>query len=394
MLTLSAPVFKETNEDGELNYTEPELIEKASNNYEEETGMKLNIEHLIERDDYGKPIEVKEKIFEPKKFTIKNEDGEEEKDEDDKAAENASAESSDNESSSGTCNLQQIEYDVQQEKEDIEKKSLENIQYKAEYSSQSITEVDQKIIDKLEDTDFHIKNNYYYENKEFGLFDRKEVGQMIKYTKDIEKALIGYNGKTKRINPAKRLSNKDICTDISDRIYIGRDYVNGKFIDQNLVIDGSGSMSGEPMNNAIKLAFIFNKLSQSGLLEGKIILTETSQNFVIDMPVADEVILSLGGTGGGEGLARTLDTHIDKLRHKNVVVVTDGDLVEEPIPDTFWDQHRINPLGVYVNESVKYEDLPGYDRNMSRWFPKSIIRNNFEDLVQKLIQVGLKASKK
>ena len=54
----------------------------------------------------------------------------------------------------------------------------------------------------------------------------------------------------------------------------------------------------------------------------------------------------------------------------------------------------MNCIGVYVNESVKSENLPGYDKNMSRWFKKTIIRNSFEDMVQKLIQIGLKATKK
>ena len=74
--------------------------------------------------------------------------------------------------------------------------------------------------------------------------------------------------------------------------------------------------------------------------------------------------------------------------------MTDGDLVEEPIPEKFWDKGRMTCVGMYINESVKAEELPGYDKGMSRWFPRTIIRNSFEEAVNKMIALGLRASKK
>ena len=149
-----------------------------------------------------------------------------------------------------------------------------------------------------------------------------------------------------------------------------------------------------PIKNAVKTMYIFNKLAQQGLVEGNIILSEGSEYKVLKMPVHDDVILAIGGTGGSEGLNKTITSNIDILKNRNLIVITDGDIVDEPLNPTYWDKNRINCIGMYVNEEIKTEDLPGYDKNLLRWFPKKIIRNSFDEMVQKLIQIGLKASTK
>ena len=389
-LTMAAQEYREVDEDGTKNVIEAELVDNAVKKIENYTGDTLPIAEDIERNEFDEPIALKDdkELFETKKYTAVKADGEEEKDDDDKAAD-ASGAGEDGSCSTGTVNVQQINDDVDQEKEDLKTVQMEQ-EYNAEYTSQSITDTEQKTLDDLK------KTTFYYGRYGDGesIIKPKEKLELNKYVQDIAKALRGYDGKVKRINPAKRLSSKDICNDISDKIYIGKDYVNGKFIDQNIVVDCSGSMGGDPIRDAIKLCYVFNKLAQEGLLEGHIILTESSENRCIEMPVHDQIIESLGGTGGGEGLTKTLVKYKDKLRNKNVIVMTDGDLVEEPIPNDFWDKGRMNAVGMYINRSVKAEDLPGYDRGMTRWFPKTIIRNSFDQAVQKLIQLGLKASKK
>ncbi len=392
MLTMAAQEYKEIDEDGNTNVIEAELVDNAVKKIESYNGETLPIADEIVRNEYDEPVSMKDdkEIFETKKYTAVKKDGEEEKDDDDKAAEDASAscDSEDGSSSTGTVNVQQINDDANQEKEDMKMIQMEQ-EYKAEYTSQSITDTEQEVVDDLKASRF-----YFGRYDSGGIIGPKEKVELNKYVQDIAKALRGYDGKVKRINPAKRLSSKDICNDISDKIYIGKDYVNGKFIDQNIVVDCSGSMGGDPIKDAIKLCYVFNKLAQEGLLEGHIILTESSENRCLEMPVHDDIISVLGGTGGGEGAYRTLSKYMPKLRGKNMVFMTDGDLVEEPIPNEFWSKNRINCVGMYINKSVKAENLPGYDKGMSRWFAKTIIRNSFDSAVQKLIQLGLRASKK
>jgi len=390
MLTMAAGEYRETDEDG-TTILEAELVDKAVKKVEEYTGDVLPIKDEIEYDDYENPVSMKDDkaMFEPKKFAKVKADGSEDKDEDDEAAKEAAEyEEGSGTSSSGTCTMQSIQDDIEQEKK--ENAQILEQQYKAEYTSQSITATEQKVIDDIKSSTFYYGR--YGDGK--SILEPKVKVELNKYVNDIAKALRGYNGKVKRLNPAKRLSAKDICNDISDKIYIGKSYVDGKFIDQNIVVDCSGSMGGDPIRDAIKLCYVFNKLAQEGLLEGSIILTESGERKHLEMPVHDDIINVLGGTGGGEGLTKTLQAYKSVLRGKNVIIMTDGDLVEEPIPDKFWDEGRMNALGVYVNKSVKAEDLPGYDRGMSRWFPKTIIRNDFGEMVQKMIQLGLKASKK
>jgi len=392
MLSMAAEEFRETNESGDLNTLEAELIDKAVKKVEDFSGETLAVKDDIEYDDFGQPEKLKDdkQLFEPKKYAAVKADGTEETDEDDDAAKEAkeSCDSDEHTSSSGTVNVQEINDEADQDRQEMKDAAAQR-EYHAEYTSQSITDTDQKTFDEVKGSVFDY--NHYGDE---AIIDPKTKSELNRYVADITKALSGYDGKVKRLNPAKRLSAKDICNDISDKIYIGKSYVDGKFIDQNIVVDCSGSMCGSPIEDAIKLCYVFNKLAQNDLLEGSIVLTESGQNMAITMPVHDSIIEQLGGTGGGEGLTKTLNKHKDLLRGKNVIVMTDGDLVEEPIPNDFWQKGRMSCIGMYINKSVKYEDLPGYDKGMNRWFPRTIIRNSFEEGVQKLIQLGLKASKK
>ena len=149
-----------------------------------------------------------------------------------------------------------------------------------------------------------------------------------------------------------------------------------------------------PIENAVKMAFIFNELAKNGLLEGNVILSEGSEYKVLKLPVHDDVIMAIGGTGGSEGLSKSIEANKNILKNKNLIVITDGNIVDEPLERIFWEKNKINAIGVYINEEIKTEDLPGYDKNLLRWFPKKIVRNNFDEMVQKLIQLGLRASKK
>ena len=388
-LALAAKEFVETDEGGETNVLEAELIDNASKRYEDETGIGLDVEDLIERDDFGQPESTTKQVFAPKGYKASPAD----KDDDDEAAEEASAaceSGSAGEGESGgsqPVSLQAVQDEVNAEE------SMQQVQvnesYAAQYTSQSITDAEQKEVSNIESSTFAVGR---YGDSEI-LSDKVKV-ELMREVNDIAKELKGYEGKTKRYNPAKRLSSKDICNDVSDKIYIGKDPINGKYIDQSLVIDCSGSMSGAPIRDAIKMAFVFNKLAQLGFLEGDIILTESSNNMKIKMPAHDKIIEAIGGTGGGEGLTKTLDKYVKDLRGKNVLVMTDGDLVEEPIPEKFWDKGRMTCVGMYINEAVAAEELPGYDKGMSRWFPRTIIRNSFSEAVQKMISMGMRASTK
>ena len=387
-MLMAADEYRELDEDGNT-ILEAELIDKAVKKVEDYTGDILPIKDEIEYDDYEQPVSLKddETIFKPKKFSKVKSDGSTEEDEDDKAANESGNEDGEESIQQATVNAIDINDDVEQEKQEQQK--IMQQQYEAEYTSQSITDEEQKVIDDLKDSTF-----YYGRYNEKTMLSSKDKAELKKYVNDIAKALRGYNGKIKRINPAKRLSSKDICSDISDKIYVGNSYVDGKFIDQNLVIDGSGSMSGKPMYNAMKLCYVFNKLAQEELVEGHIILSESHEYKVLEMPVKDEILDVLGSTGGSEGLYKTIIANKNILQNKNMICISDSSITDEPLSKEFWSKNKINALGVYVNEDVKDNNLQGYDTNMKRWFGKSIVRNNFEDMVQKLIQLGLKASTK
>ncbi len=393
-LVLSAPEYRESNENGDLNFTEAQVFEEASKRSEGLTGTPLDIERYIERDEYGQVESAKEELFEPKRYSTKGSkpDGDEEAA--GEAKEACKSDGSESGSSTATVEMQSIDDEVSQEQKEMKEMQV-NQDYQAQYASQSITDSEQKVVDDIKKSCFYVgqyNDEMDYEN--YGILTKKVIVELDRKVKEIAKSLQGYNGKVKRITPSKRLSSKDICNDNSDRIYVGKSYVDGKHIDMNLVVEASGSMGGAPIANGIKMIYVFNKLAQQGYVDGSVLLTESSEYKMLEMPMHDDIVKAMGGTGGAEGIKKAIDKNVTELRNKNAIVMTDGDICEEPIDPKFWEKNRINCIGVYVNEDVKAEDLPGYDKNMSRWFTKTIIRNSFDEMVHKVIQLGLRASTK
>ena len=150
-LVLSAPEYRESNEEGDLNLIEAEVIESASKHHEEVTGIPLEIEHLVERDDFEQVTGMKDEkdMFEPKKFTAVKSDGEEEKDDDDEAA--ASCENPETGAGDGgttSVSMQEISDEVNQEETEI-REYQEQHEFKSEYTSQSITDTEQKVVDDI-----------------------------------------------------------------------------------------------------------------------------------------------------------------------------------------------------------------------------------------------------
>jgi hypothetical protein len=156
----------------------------------------------------------------------------------------------------------------------------------------------------------------------------------------------------------------------------------------NFLIDCSGSMSGEPIKNAVAITYIFNQLAKAGHLQMTVLYSESSNNYKLELPVDDSEILSLHLTGGAEGLTRTINKHVDNIRGVNMICLTDGNLADEGIDKKFWDKNRIVTTGVYVNKKAK--SLTEYTGNLNKWFNHSLVRRDVNELIQALIRIGLK----
>ena len=373
-LTLSADEYQDEDKRTEAQYIDDALKTLSKYSFQE-----LNIKKQIEYNEFKEPVNIKGSYFDKKIFTVEEKEQEKEHQENKDKGEPENKSEPKGESEVG-CNLSDVKNEVKNEKQ-----QQQEIKHKAQYASQKLDKQQMKIVEDLENSAFN--------NGGRKLISLDEKKKLTKQANEIIKSLKGYKGKTKRMNPSKRINSKAICSDNTEKIYVGKSLTDGKFIDMNIVCELSGSMSGSPIQNAVKIIYLFNKIAQAGYLEGHIILTKSNNVFEVKMPVADEVIDKINYTSYAEGIAEGMDKHTNILRNKNVIVITDSDICEKPIPDDFWDKHRINAIGMYINESVKNEELVGYDKNMYRWFKKVIIRNSFDDAINKIIHLGLKASK-
>lgn len=222
---------------------------------------------------------------------------------------------------------------------------------------------------------------------DYSILKKKEIINLNNLTKKLVKAFRGVGGKSLNITPRKHISAKALATD-KDRMYVKKKEAVGKHIKMNLVIDMSGSMGGSPMKNAVSICYLFNKLAQQGFVTGGIFYSSCSEHYAVQMPVSDAEVLSLNNTRSSEGLARTTEHYKDRLKNMNLICITDGDIVDEPIKKEFWHKNKIVSTGVYVNNSI--DDVLSYSGKMDKWFNHSLVRPSLEDLIQLLVRMGLK----
>lgn len=208
-------------------------------------------------------------------------------------------------------------------------------------------------------------------------------------SKKIVKSFNGRISKLNTSNPSKKIRCKVLSTDTTEKIYQNKRGENGKHLKVNLIIDMSGSMSGKPVQNAVEMIYIFNELALSKKLTGCVIWSESSNRAKSTFPMPRDFIKRMLSTGGGEGLGRNLKPYIKELREADEnICMTDGQLSDDAILKSFCEKEKIRITGVYVNENAK--DLTEYTGSLNRWFTRSLVRRNMEELTEKLIQLGLR----
>lgn len=225
----------------------------------------------------------------------------------------------------------------------------------------------------------------FHSNK--SILTQKDLIALEPKVKQLLKAFQGVGGTVKLVTPTKRMSSKDIACD-RDKCYIRKTGATGKHIKMNLLIDMSGSMSGSPVKNAVRLVYLFNQLAKQGYVTMSVLYSTTSTNFKLTLPASDSEILALCATQSAEGLAKTIHAHADTIRGTNTICITDGDIVDEPIDKMFWAKHKSISTGVYVNKSVT--NYAEYSGKLNKWFNHSIVRKSLDELIEWLIRVGLK----
>lgn len=255
----------------------------------------------------------------------------------------------------------------------------------------------------FEDTDLNISDSLpkdfpknvfmdcqYYEDINIKL--KKEEPHLKALANQIAKSFKGRISRLNTVAPSKRLNTKALTSDVSEKIYRNKKGENGKFLNVNLVIDMSGSMGGTPVENALKMVYIFNEIANQGYLEGSVIWSQSNGSCKVDFPMPRDFILRMNAVNNGEGLGKNMEKYKDVLKSSDSnICMTDGNLCDDPILKSMYEKEKIEVIGVYVNKDA--EDLTEYTGSLNRWFTKSIVRRNIDELAEKLIQFSLRRKK-
>ena len=204
------------------------------------------------------------------------------------------------------------------------------------------------------------------------------------------KSFRGHDGKECSTNPSKRLKARKICEDNSDKIYVKKQFIGGKKIDNiNFLVDMSGSMSGEPINNGVQILGVFNKLAKQKYVTGHIIYSDNKGYTTLELPVPDEQLYKLTNAGGSaEGLHKNMMANEQIIKDSKVLFcITDGCITDQPIDKNFTKKNHIQSIGVYVND---VEDIEKYTGSLNKWFDKSLVRRTVPELIDKICALALR----
>lgn len=237
-----------------------------------------------------------------------------------------------------------------------------------------------------------VTESYFYDNKNRYQLSKKREGKLRAMASQITKSFKGRVSKEMQIKPTKKFSMKALLKDGNDKIYISKNGLNGKHLNINLIIDMSGSMGGTPVENARDMVYLFNEVAKLGYISGSVLYSESGHKAKFDFPVPRDFVKNMTSTGGGEGLGNNLESEHELLKSADVnICMTDGQLSDDPILKSLYKKENIDIVGVYVNKDA--EDLTEYTGSLNRWFSRSLVRHTMEELVEKLIHLGLRRKK-
>lgn len=206
-------------------------------------------------------------------------------------------------------------------------------------------------------------------------FDETRLNKLTQLFKGIiKRGMVKYNS----IIPSKKLNIRNYTLG-SDKIFKKQQYDNGKSEKLSVILDCSGSMSGSHLYAGKELLIIINRLAKQGLIRGNIILTESSEQVLLPMPVDEKIIHSIQ-TGGGEGFKTTIEKYGNVLKESGkVFIFTDGEIGDEPDSD-YNRKLGIKTYGLYVGEKDQTAQL-------KKFFNEAISKTSLEDVINELLKI-------
>lgn len=209
--------------------------------------------------------------------------------------------------------------------------------------------------------------------------DERYIGRVAGQIKRVFDAPTRYkatNDPSRRINKRSLSGNKDVP------MYARKEGVSSDKVKVNLILDCSGSMHGEPMDNATHIVAVFNQLALMQVIDCTVLLSyDNPEPYpAIQLPLDTETIATVAQAQcGGEGLEMCYQRHVKEMKQAKMnFIITDGDLSDGEIDKRFYQAQGIYTVGLYCGNIEHTSDL-------TRWFDKGIVRSDLDSLFSSMV---------
>ncbi|RLF06406.1 MAG: hypothetical protein DRJ64_04510 [Thermoprotei archaeon] len=220
--------------------------------------------------------------------------------------------------------------------------------------------------------------------------DREDFAKYDHLVDALHESLVGRMGKKNSMNPSKRLNKRNVAAELSDNIYVSVDPVGGKKLNINVIIDTSGSMSGEYIDDAVYILYVFNQLARRGVVTGKIMLSASGISGMWDFPLAHDKLKNISAWNGGEGFRHTMAIRWKEMLAADFnVAITDGQLTDGYIDLAAFESAGIFVTGMYVHRGMDKKKITSYTGGLKRWFSNSIVRGSVEECVYSIVDQAI-----
>ena len=211
---------------------------------------------------------------------------------------------------------------------------------------------------------------------------------MEKLADELYESLKGRMGRLAGLMPSKRLSKRNIASGLTDKIYMSTTEEKGKFLNVNIIIDTSGSMSGQYIKDAKEVTYVMNILAERGIFKGNVILTGSSAHALIPMPMPRDRVNHIGANGGGEGIRECFRKFKPEMKSADFnICLTDGMLSDGHIDKDEMTRQNISITGGYVTGTK--DTILEFSGSLNRWFHKSFVRPTTKELILALVAQGV-----
>ena len=162
------------------------------------------------------------------------------------------------------------------------------------------------------------------------------------------------------------------------------------------------------------ILYAINTLSKLGYLNTTLLLSSSDGYQKIKLPMEEEDIDKIDfAQYASEGLERTMTHNIKLLQNsKNIIVITDGNIEDQPIDKTKFNNLNIRTLAIYISKSYDelytiyedlYTDIQGFTEeqylehcvvehnDLTKWFDKAIVRNDVLSVIKEIVNQGFRA---